>query len=165
MARGDINKAAIVSALLAKIQEELDLMTEQAQATAAGATHEESRAENDKDTRGLEASYLARGQAQRAKELEADFRRVQYMPLETFDDASKIATSALVTLMSDADEEMLVFLAPAGGGTCVAMGGKDVRVVTPQSPLGQLLVGQTIDDTVDLKRRGQTRTYDIVGIL
>jgi hypothetical protein len=29
----------------------------------AGATHEEAKPENDKDTRALEQSYLARGQA------------------------------------------------------------------------------------------------------
>ena len=42
-----------------------DLATlEKAQhATQAAATHEEAKPENDKDTRALEQSYLARGQA------------------------------------------------------------------------------------------------------
>jgi len=35
-----------------------------------GATHEENKPENDKDTRALEQSYLARGQAQRVVELQ-----------------------------------------------------------------------------------------------
>ena len=32
-------------------------------ATVEGATHEEAKPENDKDTRALEQSYLARGQS------------------------------------------------------------------------------------------------------
>lgn len=52
--------------LIAALERTLELL-ERAHADAAeGATHEEAKPEDDKDTRALEQSYLARGQAQRA---------------------------------------------------------------------------------------------------
>ena len=50
-------------------------------AATEGATHSEARPENDKDTRGLELSYLARGQAQRVAELQIVLGAVSEMRL------------------------------------------------------------------------------------
>src|SRR5687767_406927 len=66
-----IDKQALVTALLAKLEAELANMTKAANTAREAATHEEAKPENDKDTRALEASYLAAGQAERVRDLEA----------------------------------------------------------------------------------------------
>ena len=60
------DKQAIIDRLVEKLQSEAEALVRAAQAAHEAATHEESRAEDHHDTRGLEASYLAGAQAQRA---------------------------------------------------------------------------------------------------
>ncbi len=44
------------------------------------ATHEEAKPENDKDTRALEQSYLARGEGLRLEEIRSPIDELQAMP-------------------------------------------------------------------------------------
>ena len=66
-----VNKQSLVKKIIARLTGELELYAKAAHAAHAEATHEQSKAENKYDTRGLEASYLARGQSKQAAELEA----------------------------------------------------------------------------------------------
>jgi transcription elongation GreA/GreB family factor len=114
-----------------------------------GATHSEAKAENDKDTRGLEQSYIARGQAMRIAELEAAASDVAAMKLRVFGEDDAIAMSALV-LVEDAGKQQRYFVAPGGGGTVLAGG---VQVITPASPIGGALLGKRVDDVVEFRGR------------
>jgi hypothetical protein len=58
-----MNKCALLKKIVAKLTSELEVYFRAAQASRAEATHEQSKAESKYDTRGLEASYLARGQS------------------------------------------------------------------------------------------------------
>lgn len=129
------------------------------EATRAGATHEEAKPENDKDTRALEQSYLARGQAMRIEELRAGLADVASLPLRPLAAGAPIALGALV----EAEEEgapLVLFVAPHGGGTKLA-GGR-VQVVTPRSPLGRALLGKTDGDSCELQLEGRTREIVIL---
>jgi transcription elongation GreA/GreB family factor len=114
-----------------------------------GATHSEAKAENDKDTRGLEQSYIARGQAMRVAELEAAASDVAAMKLRVFGDGDAIAMSALVVVADDGKQQRY-FVAPGGGGTVLAGG---VQVITPASPIGSALLGKRVDDVVEFRGR------------
>lgn len=132
-----------------------------AHATAVeGATHAEAKAENDKDTRGLEQSYLARGVAQRVAELETAVHDVGRLALRAFKRTDPVALGALVTIDEDGEAETL-FIAPAGGGTMLSGG---VQVVTTSSPLGRALLGKRTGDDVELKLPGKTREFSITEI-
>ena len=132
-----------------------------AHATAIeGATHPEAKAENDKDTRGLEQSYLARGVAQRVAELETAVHDVTRLALRAFKPTDPVALGALVSIEEDGETEIL-FIAPAGGGTILAGG---VQVVTTSSPLGKALLGKRVGDDVELKLPGKTREFSITEI-
>ncbi len=140
---------------------------ERAQATTrAGATHEEAKPENDKDTRALEQSYLARGQAMRVEELRAAVVQVKGMPIRAYDDAQTIALGALVTAEEEEKDgppaRRRFFLAPQGGGAKLAAG--EVLVVTPKSPLGQALVGKKVGDACEVRLAGRTRELAITGL-
>ena len=62
-------KPALKAELLALLGAHLETLERAHRAACEGATHEEAKPENDKDTRALEQSYLARGQAARIDEL------------------------------------------------------------------------------------------------
>ncbi len=66
-----MNKRAVLQKIIGKLTEELGVYFRAAQNSRAEATHEQNKAESKYDTRGLEASYLARGQSRQAAELEA----------------------------------------------------------------------------------------------
>jgi transcription elongation GreA/GreB family factor len=152
------------AALQAELVQLLSAMLATARAAHAaaveGATHTEARAENDKDTRGLEQSYLARGQAQRVAELEADLAEASALALRDFGPGDPIALSALVTIEEDGARHRW-FIAPRGGG-CMLAG--NIAVVTPASPLGRALLGKHVDDDVEVRLPGRIRELAIVAI-
>lgn len=150
-------KEALRDALVARL--EADLATARAAHDAAieGATHEEARPENDKDTRGLEQSYLARGLAQRVAELEA---AVAAVPAMTLAKPSRVAIGAVVTVDEDGDERRF-FLAAHGGG--IVLPG-DVTVITPTSPIARALLGRVVDDECEAIAGGKRRTLVVVRI-
>src|SRR5438128_1629706 len=119
MTLGD--KEALRNELAAKLAAALEAARTAHAAAVAGATDDEARPENDKDTRGLEQSYLARGQAQRVAELEEAVADVDALTLRTFGAGDPIAMSALVTIDEDGERQR-VFVAPAGGGSLLASG-------------------------------------------
>lgn len=156
----DLDKSALLRAVDAQISEEIAAATARARATAASVTHEESRAENDKDTRAIEESYLARGQAQRVADLEHErglLRTVQFRELDA------VAVGALV-LLDDGEEPRIVLLVPAGGGRKVDIDGSTIQLVTPQAPLGAALLGKEEGDEVTLTIRRTERAFEVAEI-
>jgi len=119
-------------------------------AVVDGATHEENKPENDKDTRALEQSYLARGQAQRVVELQSELNQLKALELRLFTAQTAIALGALVAV-DDEREVVHYFIAPAGGGLRVTLGSVEVRVVTPQSPIARALLGKLEGDDLELR--------------
>jgi transcription elongation GreA/GreB family factor len=156
-----ISKRALLDAVDAQLTDEITSAQSRARAAAASATHEESRPENDKDTRAIEESYLARGQAQRVADLEDE--RAQLRSVVRGAEFEIAAVGALVAL-EDEDGERLLFLAPAGGGRKVQLDGLQVQLVTPSAPLGEALVGKEEGDEVELFLKGKLRTLDVVGV-
>ncbi|HQP37789.1 MAG TPA: hypothetical protein PLI95_21545, partial [Polyangiaceae bacterium] len=63
------SKSALKQELVSLLQRDLEVLQRAHRASQEGATHEEAKPENDKDTRALEQSYLARGQARRVDDL------------------------------------------------------------------------------------------------
>lgn len=156
-------KSALLEAAIAQLEVELETMRRAAQATRDGATHEESRAENDKDTRGLESSYLARGQAERVAELELGIQKLRHLSLESYAGGDRIALTAVVTLDLDGDE-LRYFLVPAGGGLEIDVDGARIVLVTPSAPLGRALLGKEVGDEIEIRVAGTARTYEVTGI-
>ena len=81
-----MNKHAVHQLVLEKLSVDLDIAQRAAQTAYETATHEENIAENKYDTLGLEASYLAAGQAKRVEEIKQALALCQSMPLRAYDD-------------------------------------------------------------------------------
>jgi transcription elongation GreA/GreB family factor len=154
------SRAALKAELLELLGVHLETLERAHRAVCEGATHEEAKPENDKDTRALEQSYLARGQAARIDELRASIAGVAALALRSFEDRP-IALGALVVLDEDGAESTLL-LAPGGGGARLADGR--VQVVTPPSPLGRALLGKQAGEQVEMVVAGKTRTMTVLRI-
>jgi transcription elongation GreA/GreB family factor len=159
------SKTEIHQQLLQVLQQDLESVLESQKKTAEGATHEESRAENDKDTRGLEAGYLARGLAKRAAELQDAVDRVQAMALRDYSQADPVGLSALVCLEDEDDIQSHYFLAPAGAGIKIQAGTVEIRIVTPSSPLGKAMLGKEQGDDVEFQTPQRKRELILATVL
>ncbi len=141
-------KRAVVAALRERLVAVLDRLTLSQKAVQSGAVHPENRQEGSKDMRSTEASYLARGLAERVETLRDEIRALELLRVREFDDDDVAAPGALVTLVDDQGRELLFFLSPAGAGEALDVGGRPVTVLTPRSPLGAALAGQACGDEV-----------------
>lgn len=157
----EIDKAALVKDLIAQAQTELATLVLAAKNTREGATHEDARPENDKDTRSTEASYLARGQAKRVTELDHAVSLLKALPLRAFDKETPIAVGALVLLVDADERELWCFLSKGGGGLRSTVSGPQVQVTTPESPLGQAMVGRTEGEDIEVLTGRGKREYSI----
>lgn len=159
-----LDKAAVLAALCAVVEADLRAATASQRATHEGATHEESRPENDKDTRALEASYLARGLATRVADLTATLQALKSLSARALDGGAPVSSGALVVLEDDDGRRQTYLVAPLGGGVKARVGGVEVRVVTPQAPLGEALLGKRAGDDVELKTPQGLREMVIVDV-
>ncbi len=125
------------------------------------ATHDEAKPENDKDTRALEQSYLARGEALRVEELVAALAEVKAMVLRPLRPGEPAVLGALVTTDEDGVRGIL-WLAAHGGGTRLAAGA--VQVLTPRSPLGGAILGKGVGDECEVVIGGKRRALTIVDV-
>jgi len=159
-----LDKSRVHAALVAALEKDRDTLVAAQRLTAEGVIHPDARSDGSKDMRATEASYIARGQAQRAEALETDLARVKAMKLRALSDEDTVALSALVTLLVGEDEERLVFIAPAGGGVRVALDDRTVHVVTPASPMGRAVLGRRVGDVVELDRGGKTTELSVEAL-
>ena len=149
---------------MARLEGEAEALRASAKATREAATHEESRAENDKDTRGLEASYLARGQAMRVEETSEAATRLRFLEPRDFGPEDRIGLTALVELEDEDGDRRRYLMVPVAGGMQIELGGLEVWLITPASPVGRALVDKRLGDAFDLRRRGATREHEIVSV-
>jgi len=162
-ALADIDKSRLRASLIAHVRAELDAITESHRSTTRGATHEESRAENDKDTRALESTYLARGLAMRVEQLGEDLALLERFQVRAFADDAPLALAALARIEDD-DTERVYFLAPAGAGTKLSIEGLEITVLTPSSPLGRVLLGKHLDDDVEFQSPQGRRQLSVLEL-
>jgi len=152
-----MEKDEIVRRVIRQLREQHDRMVAAGQSAEEYATDAESRSESKYDTRSLEASYLAAGQARKAEELAEAVDRLQGWNPSPFGEGDPIETGALVEV--DRQGELQFYLlAPAGGGVVTAYLGCDLTVVTPDSPLGRALTGRKAGDVLE---NGSTTIYGV----
>ncbi len=158
-----MNKRALVGKIIAQLDAELEGFAKSARSAHAEATDEQSKAENKYDTRGLEASYLARGQSRQAAETAQARQQFEELSLRDFGSEDSIDLSALVELESDG-ERTLYFIAPRAGGAEIVHEKKTVFVITPQSPLGRQLLGRKAGERLQMTMGRERRDYGIVSV-
>lgn len=158
-----MNKNELLQNIVSKLKEELRLITEAAQNTYDIATSQESKAENKYDTRGLEASYLAGAQAERVSEMKETIGVLESLKVKDFGKDAVIAFTALIDLEQNGKTQTVFFL-PKGGGFKITHQGKAIQVVTPDSPLGEGLMGLSEGDVVDVDAGAKSKEFEIISV-
>lgn len=158
-----MNKRELVNKIIEQLATEMEMLFKAARAAHAEATHEQSKAEDKYDTRGLEASYLARGQSRQAAEIEQSIAEFKRLSLRAFTETDPIDVAAFVELHGR-QEKNFYFIGPRAGGTEVTFDKKEILVITPQSPLGQQLVGKKRGDRLKMEIAGTRSEYRIVSV-
>ena len=158
-----MNKTHVIEHLRFALEAQLQNAKEAAKAAHDAATHEESVAETQYDTLGLEAAYLAQGQAERVNECYRDIQAFNTVFKES--EFNKVREGALVCLNDEQDNEKWFFMGPSAGGLVVTVKEQAIYVVTREAPLGKQLIGKQIDDEVTLTIAGNTQFYNITEIL
>ena len=156
-----MNKNAVYLLLLKKLEVDLDVLQRAAQTAYEAATDKENIAENKYDTLGLEASYLATGQARRVEEIRQALKNCQAMTQAPYDTAQGIHVGDLIRLEADNGNEQWVFLAPDAAGLKLTHEGQTITVITPRSPLGAALLRKQPDDDVQINVGGTVQTFTV----
>ena len=140
--------------IISALKSHYDIAYSAAKQAYETATHEENVAENKYDTLGLEASYLAEGQARRMAEAENALKTFERLKPKNFgeDDAIQFGTLiGLRELGTGRDEAASeVFLSPVAGGLIVDFNGRQVLLLSKLAPLGKALFGAYLEDEVEL---------------
>lgn len=159
-----MNKSKIVHEVLTLLETDLAHLLASAKAAHIAATHEESKAEDKYDTRGLEASYLAGAQSKRAAEIQAMIQDYRMIELLDFAPTATAAVTAIVEVECDGKRSSY-FLSRRGGGYSLTIDGKPVHVISVTSPLGEELVGRRVGEEFEVVLgKGPPRAYEIIGI-
>jgi transcription elongation GreA/GreB family factor len=158
------NKQELLESIIARLDKEVELMTQAALATHAEATDDENKAEDKYDTRGLEASYLAHGQSKAAEEAALAVAQFRAIAVRDLQPGEPISLGALVTVETQG-RPAHYFIGPRAGGTEISFDGREVLVITPQSPLGRQLVGKVQGDLVHLEIGGRKSEALISGVV
>jgi len=158
-----MNKRALIKKILDQLTADLEVYFRAAHAARAEATHEQNKAENKYDTRGLEASYLAHGQSRQALETKAAIAAFEQLETHAFGGDAPIELGALVELEQNG-KRLLYFIGPKAGGTEVVQNGREILVITPQSPLGAQLQGKKQGDRLQLTLAGARDSYRVVSV-
>ncbi len=151
-----------------KIEQQLIMLltstSEAAIQARATATDEENKAENKYDTLGLEAAYLAEGQSKRVAEFEQNLHIFRNLKVTEFDENSSIKIGALISLISNKNDNKYVFLSPVSGGIEFTYENIKIMLITELSPLGKALKGKYVGDELKLKQAEHEISYDISDI-
>lgn len=158
------DKTLLLQQLHEHLQDDLQLAERALQASHEAATHEQSKAENKYDTRGLEAAYLANGQQQRCLEIRQALQQLHNLQLRPVDPQGRVQLTSLVALQDAQEQYQWLWLLPMAAGTRLQQNALRVQVISPQAPLGQALLSLQEGDEVSLQREGTPRYWQVVAV-
>ena len=141
-------KAALLNRIREHLSLRLDRLRQAARDAHAAATDPGSKAESKYDTRSLEASYLAQGQAKQVDDAADAVGLFATLTLPDFEMEDPIDAGALVEI--DLDGEASHFLlVPAAGGVTIEDEGREITLLTPASGLYRKLLDRKVGDSID----------------
>lgn len=159
-----IDKQKLVVKIIEKLQQELDNAVFAAETARTDATDDQSVAETQYDTLGIEASYLAHGQSERAEKLKQQINQYKKLKPVNFSSDDEINIGCLVKLSSQ-KHNSLYFIGPSAGGIKVFIAEQDVIVITPQAPIAQQLIGKFQYDEIPTLGKERDSNMGMIEIL
>lgn len=165
------DKRQILRSFIALFEKEAATLDESAKAAHEAATHEESKAEDQHDTRGIEASYLAGAQSARVEELKLMIFEYKSLLDAQTKSMNQVQVGALVRIQMLTGEggkpkgaPIQALYAPKGGGSTIESPKGTISVITPNSPLGEILFELEAGSEVTLESKAGDRHYRIESV-
>ena len=157
-----MDKCLLQQQVLERLAEDLLQVEQAARVAHETATHEENIAENKYDTLGLEAAYLATGQARRAEAIRQAMAHWRQFRPSPYDAHKGIQLGALVCLVDANDQQQSLFLGPDGGSMKLVSGDQFVQVISSASPLGRALLGKCEGDEVSIQIAQVRQQFEVL---
>lgn len=101
--------------------------------------------------------------SERKTEIERLIAMYRFMPVREYGIEDVVIPSAWVELETGGSRAFY-FVAPQGGGLILKLDEKPVQVITPQSPLGQVLLGKRVGEVFSVELRGGRREYRVLTL-
>ncbi|MBL4764859.1 MAG: hypothetical protein JKX67_06225 [Colwellia sp.] len=159
-----IDKKTLVALIIKQLKQELLQAINAANEAHASAVDDQSVAETQYDTLAIEASYLAEGQSRRVQVLQEALLGYQRLTLVDFDENKPIALSALVQLGADSKKQHWFFIGPAAGGFRYQLNEQHITVITPNSPMGLVLMGEYNGEDIEVMLGDDKLTDTIASV-
>jgi transcription elongation GreA/GreB family factor len=159
-----MDKFALRQQVLERLAEDLLQADEAVRAAHEAATHEESIAENKYDTLGLEAAYLATGQARRAEVIRQAMAHWRQFRPSPYDASKGIQLGALVCLVDAGDQQHRLFLGPDGGSMKLLSGAQLVQVISCSAPLGRAMLGRSEGEDVSIQVGPIRQQFEVLWV-
>ncbi|WNC68248.1 hypothetical protein RI845_17185 [Thalassotalea nanhaiensis] len=145
-----------------QLEQELKNAINSAEMARLAATDDQSVAETQYDTLGLEASYLAHGQSERAEQIKIQIEQYQNLHIKDFDEHDEVSIGCVVELLSSNAMKQYYFIGPCGGGLKIVANDISIIVITPQTPLAKELIGKFQYDIISLP--GNNQQMEIINL-
>ena len=159
-----MDKFLLKQQVLERLTKDLLHAEEAVRAAHETATHEENIAENKYDTLGLEAAYLATGQARRVEAISHAMTHWRQFRPGPYDADRGIQLGALVCLVDSDDKQQHIFLGPDGGSMKLVNGAQLVQVISSESPLGMAMLGKCEGDEVWIQVALVRQQFEVLRI-
>ncbi len=155
-----LNRQSIVHAFIDTLVVELETLQASYDNAVMGATHEESKPEDPKDMRSTEASYLARGLAERIAEKSALLKRLRHAAQTAPALSASPQSGDIIRLRQESEagdvSEKIYFLYDGLGGTKVNVNGQTIVAISATAPLGRAICRHAYDEEFQHPTRSDT---------
>jgi len=159
-----MDKSLLQQQVMERLAEDLMQAEQAARAAHETAAHEENIPENKYDTLGLEAAYLATGQARRAESIRQAMTRWRQFRPSPYEASKGIQLGALVCLVDSEDRQQLLFLGPEGGSMKLVSGAQPVQVISSAAPLGKAMLGKCEGDGVSIQGGAIRQQFEVLRV-
>ena len=159
-----LDKTRILQELRDRVAAQLAASTRSQQESQAGATHAETRAEDPKDMRSTEASYLARGLADRVAKLRLARARLASLEVPPFAPDAPISAGALIAIEDEDGASHLHFFAPVAGGEKLICEEQVIHSLSPESPLGREVLGREAGEDFEFELPRGRVSATVLGV-
>jgi transcription elongation GreA/GreB family factor len=156
-----MDKFLLQQQVLEQLAEDLRQVEQAVRVAHETATHEENIAENKYDTLGLEAAYLATGQARRAEGIRQAMAHWRQFRPRPYDASKGIQLGALVCLVDSDDKQQQLFLGPDGGSMKLDSG---IQVISSEAPLGRAILGKCEGDEVWIQVASIRQQFEVLRV-
>jgi transcription elongation GreA/GreB family factor len=159
-----MDKSLLQQQVLERLAEDLQQAEQAVRVAHEAATHEENIAENKYDTLGLEAAYLATGQARRAEAIRQAMAHWRQFSPRPYDASKGIQLGALVCLVDADDKRQHLFLGPPGGSMKLVSGAQFIQVISGEAPLARAMLGKCEGDEVSIQGSGIRQQFEVLWV-